>query len=89
MDIILPVGISFYTFQALSYTIEIYRRQLKPWHSFTDYALFVTFFPRLVAGPIVRARDFLHQTIEPKVASAKHLAWGGSLMIIGLFQKSS
>jgi hypothetical protein len=87
MDIILPVGISFYTFQTLSYTIDIYRRELKPWHSFTDYALFVTFFPQLVAGPIVRARDFLHQTIEPKVASAKHLAWGASLMIIGLFQK--
>ena len=87
LDIILPVGISFYTFQTLSYTIDVYRRQLKPWTSFVDYALFVTFFPQLVAGPIVRARDFLPQTLREKVANARHLAWGVSLMILGLFQK--
>ena len=87
MDIILPVGISFYTFQTLSYSIDVYRRRLDPWHSFTDYALFVTFFPQLVAGPIVRARDFLYQTIEPKVASMKHMSWGFSLIVLGLFQK--
>jgi alginate O-acetyltransferase complex protein AlgI len=87
LDIILPVGISFYTFQTLSYSLDVYRRRLDPWHSFIDYALFVTFFPQLVAGPIVRARDFLHQTIEPKIISARHLGWGLSLMILGLFQK--
>ncbi len=87
LDIVLPVGISFYTFQTLSYSLDVYRRQLKPWHSFVDYALFVTFFPQLVAGPIVRARDFLPQTVAPKSASARHLCWGLSLMILGLFQK--
>lgn len=60
-DILLPVGISFYTFQTLSYTIDIYRRRMKPWGSFWDFALFVTFFPQLVAGPIVRAVDFQEQ----------------------------
>ena len=61
LDVILPVGISFYTFQTLSYTIEIYKGTLKPVKSFKDFALFVAFFPQLVAGPIVRARDFLPQ----------------------------
>lgn len=87
LDIILPVGISFYTFQTLSYSIDVYRRRLDPWHSFTDYALFVTFFPQLVAGPIVRARDFLPQTEKAKAASMKLLSWGVSLMVLGLFQK--
>ena len=87
LDIVLPIGISFYTFQTLSYSFDVYRRQLKPWHSFVDYALFVTFFPQLVAGPIVRARDFLPQTVAPKSASARNLCWGLSLMILGLFQK--
>ena len=58
LDIVLPVGISFYTFQSLSYTIDVYRRQTSPWKSFLDFALYVTFFPQLVAGPIVRATDF-------------------------------
>jgi alginate O-acetyltransferase complex protein AlgI len=61
LQILLPVGISFYTFQCLSYTIDIYRRQLEPARSALDFALFVAFFPQLVAGPIVRARDFLPQ----------------------------
>ena len=69
MDIILPVGISFYTFQTLSYTLDVYKGDLKPWPSFLDFALFVTFFPQLVAGPIVRARDFLQQTIEEPAPS--------------------
>lgn len=61
LQIVLPVGISFYTFQTMSYTIDVYRRQLEPVRSFVDFALFVTFFPQLVAGPIVRAIDFLPQ----------------------------
>ena len=61
LDVILPVGISFYTFQTLSYTIDVYRGTLRPVRSFSDFALFVAFFPQLVAGPIVRARDFLPQ----------------------------
>jgi D-alanyl-lipoteichoic acid acyltransferase DltB (MBOAT superfamily) len=60
-DILLPVGISFYTFQSLSYTIDIYRRQLQPRKKLIDYALFVSFFPQLVAGPIVRASEFFEQ----------------------------
>lgn len=88
LDIVLPVGISFYTFQTLSYSLDVYRRQIDPWRSFVDYALFVTFFPQLVAGPIVRARDFLPQTLEPKRVSSRHLTWGLSLLTLGLFQKT-
>jgi D-alanyl-lipoteichoic acid acyltransferase DltB (MBOAT superfamily) len=61
LAIVLPVGISFYTFQSMSYTIDVYRGQLAARKSLTDFALFVAFFPQLVAGPIVRARDFLYQ----------------------------
>ncbi len=86
-SIILPVGISFYTFQTLSYTFDIYKRNTKPWHSFLDYALYVTFFPQLVAGPIVRAVDFLPQCSEPKKGNANQIGWGLSLFIIGLFNK--
>jgi alginate O-acetyltransferase complex protein AlgI len=66
LDIVLPVGISFYTFQTLSYTIDVYRGKLQAIRSFTDFALFVTFFPQLVAGPIVRASEFLPQLDEVK-----------------------
>lgn len=86
-SIILPVGISFYTFQTLSYTFDVFRKTLAPWHSFLDYALYVTFFPQLVAGPIVRAHDFLPQCESPKIASARQLGWGTTLLTIGLFCK--
>lgn len=86
-DIILPAGISFYTFQTLSYTIDIYRRKAVPWHSFLDYALYVTFFPQLVAGPIVRSCEFLYQLKEPLRANINQLGWGLSLMVVGLFNK--
>lgn len=86
-SIILPVGISFYTFQTLSYTFDVYRRRMAPWHSFLDYALYVTFFPQLVAGPIVRAADFLPQCVEPKRATGRQFLWGIYLLIIGLFNK--
>jgi D-alanyl-lipoteichoic acid acyltransferase DltB (MBOAT superfamily) len=86
-NIILPVGISFYTFVTLSYTIDVYKRVIHSWPSFLDYALFVTFFPHLVAGPIVRARDFLPQLEEPKKGSATQVGWGLSLLVIGLFYK--
>ena len=61
LDIVLPVGISFYTFQTISYTIDLYRDEVKPVRSFWNFALFVSFFPQLVAGPIVRAKEFLPQ----------------------------
>jgi alginate O-acetyltransferase complex protein AlgI len=87
LDIVLPVGISFYTFQTLSYTIDAYRRQIKPASSFLDFALFVTFFPQLVAGPIVRAADFLPQTQKEPIPSGAQVSWGLSLMVLGLFEK--
>jgi len=86
-SIILPVGISFYTFQTLSYTIDVYRGNLRPWHSFLDYALYVTFFPQLVAGPIVRASEFLPQCTEDRKGTREQLGWGFSLLVIGLFSK--
>jgi D-alanyl-lipoteichoic acid acyltransferase DltB (MBOAT superfamily) len=87
MDIVLPVGISFYTFQTLSYTIDVYRGKLRPWNSFLDFALFVTFFPQLVAGPIVRASYFLPQLNAARRASSGQLGWGLTLLTIGLFEK--
>ncbi|MDF1561772.1 MAG: MBOAT family protein [Deltaproteobacteria bacterium] len=87
LDIVLPVGISFYTFQTLSYTLDVYLRRGKPWHSFLDYALYVTFFPQLVAGPIVRSAQFLPQCVEPRRATAHELGWGLALMVLGLFEK--
>ena len=68
-NIILPVGISFYTFQTLSYTLDVFLRRSKPSRSFLDFALYVTFFPQLVAGPIVRATHFLPQCLTPRRAT--------------------
>ena len=65
LDILLPVGISFYTFHSLSYTLDIYRGVLQPTKSLRDFVLAVSFFPQLVAGPIVRAGDFLPQLAAP------------------------
>lgn len=86
-DIILPVGISFYTFHTLSYTLDVYRGLTKPWNSFLDFALYVTFFPQLVAGPILRARSFLPQCEQPHRPTAAVFAWGMSLLVVGLFEK--
>lgn len=86
-NIILPVGISFFTFQTLSYSIDVYRGHLKPWHSFLDYAMYVTFFPQLVAGPIVRAADFLPQCLKENKVTLQRLGWGISLFIVGMFSK--
>ena len=85
--VILPVGISFYTFQAMSYTIDVYRRQLEATISLRDYVLYLAFFPQLVAGPIVRASDLLPQfNAEPRVTT-NHFGWGLILVVFGLFQK--
>ncbi len=86
-ELILPVGISFYTFQTMSYTIDIYRGELKPTKSFLDFAVFVAFFPQLVAGPIVRASEFLPQLKqEPRFSDRKALD-GISQILFGLFKK--
>ena len=87
LDIILPIGISFYTFVTLSYTLDVYFRKMKPWRSFLDYAMLVTFFPHLVAGPILRAADFLPQCIEEHKPSREQFAWGLNLLVLGLFEK--
>ncbi len=87
-SIILPLGISFYTFQTLSYTLDIYYRRMKPWDSLLDYALYVTFFPQLVAGPIVRAREFLPQCRKPAMAGLQQFGLGLALLTLGLFEKT-
>ena len=86
-SIILPVGISFYTFQTMAYSLDVYLRRSEPSKSFLDFALFVTFFPQLVAGPIVRPTHLLPQFAVPRIATPKQLYWGLGLMTIGLFQK--
>ena len=87
LDILLPVGISFYTFHSLSYTLDIYRGVLKPTKSLRDFILAVSFFPQLVAGPIVRAGDFLPQLVRPPSLRAGQFLWGLLLMTLGLFEK--
>ncbi|MEP6633700.1 MAG: MBOAT family protein, partial [Luteimonas sp.] len=86
-DIVLPVGISFYTFATLSYTLDVYLRRAKPAQNFLDYALFVTFFPHLVAGPIMRPTELVPQFATPRRAPAQQLYFGLALMTLGLFQK--
>src|SRR5215467_9936119 len=87
LDILLPVGISFYTFHSLSYTLDIYRGVLRPTKSLRDFVLAVSFFPQLVAGPIVRAGDFLPQLLHPPRLKNGQFLWGLALMIVGLFEK--
>ncbi|MDB4967199.1 MAG: hypothetical protein JWN44_2888 [Myxococcales bacterium] len=86
-DVALPVGISFYTFATMSYTLDVYLRRAKPATSFLDYALFVTFFPHLVAGPIMRPTELVPQFAEPRRATPDMLRFGLALMTLGLFQK--
>jgi alginate O-acetyltransferase complex protein AlgI len=84
----LPAGISFFTFQSLSYTIDVYRRELKPLNSMLDYAFFVTFFPQMVAGPIVRAADFLPQIDRVPTVSKTEFGRAIFLFCTGLFKKT-
>ena len=88
LDIFLPVGISFFTFQSLSYTLDVYRRELKPLSSLLDYAFYVSFFPQLVAGPIVRARDFVPQIRRPLFVSSEMFGQGIFFIVSGLFKKA-
>ncbi|MBZ0269451.1 MBOAT family protein [bacterium] len=87
LHIVLPVGISFYTFQSMSYTIDIYRRQLAPVKAFSEFALYVAFFPQLVAGPIVRARTFLPQLANWRPPDAAYLKDAVHLVLLGLVKK--
>lgn len=88
-NIFLPVGISFFVFQSMSYTIDIYRRQLTPLDNWTDYLFYLSFFPQLVAGPIVRARDFIPQIRRnPVVVTREMFGTGVFLILTGLFKKA-
>jgi len=86
--IVLPIGISFYTFASLSYTIDVYRREIDADANLLDYALFVSFFPHLVAGPIMRARALLPQLRIPRQVSANQFGWGLAMVVLGLFSKA-
>ena len=87
LDILLPIGISFYTFHSLSYTLDVYRGATQPTRSLRDFLLAVSFFPQLVAGPIVRAADFLPQCDAPPAPRKGRFYWGLLLMTLGLFEK--
>jgi D-alanyl-lipoteichoic acid acyltransferase DltB (MBOAT superfamily) len=87
LEIVLPVGISFYTFQTLSYTVGVYREKLKASRSFVQFALFVAFFPQLVAGPIERAETLLPQIEKPRKMSWDGWSGGTLLVALGMFKK--
>jgi D-alanyl-lipoteichoic acid acyltransferase DltB (MBOAT superfamily) len=87
LDIVLPVGISFYTFQTMSYTIDVYRRDLPAAKNLLDFALYVAFFPQLVAGPIERATNLLPQVLQPRVHRRSDFAEGLYFVVTGLFRK--
>lgn len=87
LNIILPVGISFYTFQTLAYTIDVYRGHIRAERSLLNFAVFVSFFPQLVAGPILRAGEFLPQIRRPRIIQWERIYSGGYLIFWGLFKK--
>lgn len=87
LRLILPIGISFYTFKTLTYTIDIYRGKLKPTKNFIDYALFVSFFPQLLAGPIERASNLLPQISSPRHVTRENILTGLNLILLGYFKK--
>lgn len=87
-NIFLPVGISFFVFQSMSYTIDVYRRQLQPLTNWLEYLFYLSFFPQLVAGPIVRARDFIPQIRRNPVVTHTMFGTGVFLILTGLFKKA-
>jgi len=87
LNVILPVGISFYTFQSLSYTLDAYRGQVQPARRFWDFALFVAYFPPMVAGPIERAKHLLPQLLQPRTIRLDQSFHGVVLILLGLFKK--
>ncbi len=86
-DLVLPVGISFYTFQSLTYTVDVYRRELKATRNLLDFALFVAFFPQLMAGPIERAKHILPQIEQPRTVNYDFLREGAWLILLGYYKK--
>src|SRR5262245_845194 len=87
LSVILPVGISFYTFEAISYTVDVYVGRIRAERRLDHFLLFILFFPHLVAGPIVRARDFLPQVHRPKHWTWPRMLVGCRLVLLGLFKK--
>lgn len=87
LRVLLPVGISFYTFQALSYTIDVYRGQIHPTRNFLDFLLAILYFPHLVAGPIQRAHSLLPQVMKPREITAAKVLEGVHLIVCGYFKK--
>ncbi len=87
LKVVLPVGVSFYTFQTMSYTIDVYRKRQAACTSFVDFALYVTYFPQLVAGPIERAQRLLPQIQAPRRVSQEQIASGAQLMLWGFVKK--
>ncbi len=87
LSIILPVGISFYTFEAINYTVDVYLEKIRAERNLDYFLLFILFFPHLVAGPIVRASDFLPQIYRPKYLTWTRFAVGGRQIVLGLFKK--
>ncbi|GAF04224.1 MBOAT family O-acyltransferase [Saccharicrinis fermentans] len=85
--ILLPVGISFFTFQTISYSVDVYRNRIKPVRNMLDFGFYVSFFPQLVAGPIVRAWEFIPQLHQKYVLSEKRFWWAVWLILGGLFKK--
>lgn len=86
--IILPIGLSFFTFQAISYSVDLYRKQIEPARDALDFAFYLCFFPRLVAGPIVRAKDFLPQMYQKISLSKKEAGMALFLIMVGLIKKA-
>jgi alginate O-acetyltransferase complex protein AlgI len=87
LNLLLPVGISFYTFQTMSYTIQVYRRQIEPTRDVVSFALYVSFFPQLVAGPIERASDLLPQLLRDRRTTVEDVRAGLTRIVFGLFRK--
>lgn len=87
LNLVLPLGISFYTFETISYTVDVYRGKLEPTRDFVDYLLFLTYFPHLVAGPILRAGEILPQFREAHAPNAERMLSGGQLVVWGLLKK--
>ena len=87
LQIVLPIGISFYTFEAINYTVDVYRRRIRAERNFAHFMLFILFFPHLIAGPIVRAHDFLPQIARRKRWDWARLQLGVQFFLMGLFKK--
>jgi len=87
LDIFLPIGISFHVFQSMSYVIDTFKGEIQPTRSLLDFTLFVSFFPQLVAGPIVRGSEFLPQLERERPINGQALGWAATLITIGMFEK--